>query len=210
MGTSLHDLAVGGRRKRLGRGPAAVWTARAGMTAIAVVGLGCPSQGDPPSPSASARATPTAAATGHGATATASGEDAATADGPAQRFAGTWRASFEAKRGAVTLPSGAPDATWADDTGTDLTGKGTMVLKISADGQVSGSVSGALGELSARGVVEEETLRAGLTPADPTAPGAVTGILVGAADGEVLEATLRVSNGDASLVRTATVTLEKR
>jgi hypothetical protein len=123
---------------------------------------------------------------------------------------GSWRGEFEAKRATVTLPKGSPDATWADDDGKVAAGSGTVQLEIDPGGMVSGDVSGALGKLTIRGMLEQDALRAGLAPSDPSTEPAMTGVLVGKWDGKGLKGTLRVSSHDARLVRAADVQLERK
>lgn len=144
---------------------------------------------------------------------TASGSSGATSSATAPAdppFAGTWRASFEAKQGEVRVPEGVPSSTWTKDTGEQLTGSGSLEVQIRPDGDVSGTGSGALGRLLIRGRVVDDVLRAGLTPAEPGTPTAMSGVLVARAEEDSFAGQLRVSSYDGSVVRVAAVRFEKR
>jgi hypothetical protein len=97
------------------------------------------------------------------------------------------------------------------DAGQLATGPGTLSMTV-ARGRVTGEGKGALGPLLLSGVLEGGTLRVGLLPVDPNAAQAMTGVLVAtiaAGNGSAARGTLRVSNGDARLVREASVELER-
>ncbi|MFH1604032.1 MAG: hypothetical protein ABIH03_09000 [Pseudomonadota bacterium] len=99
---------------------------------------------------------------------------------------------------------------WKADDGTSASGAGEMELRIAPDGVVDGNASGALGNMIIRGILEEDGLRAGVSPTDPGSETSMTGVLVGAAKQEAIEADLRVSSHDASLVRRAVVRLKRK
>jgi len=203
MGQLCEDLAMSsGRRPLRAWVPQWLWP-----VALVMVTFSCDSSPDRTSPATSAPVAPASASAAATAGTSATTTEQAAAQQP---FAGTWKASFTAKRALVTLPSSAPDSTWTKDSGEQASGDGSLELEVAPDGLVTGTASGALGKLTVRGMVEETSLRAGLTPADPAQDIAMTGVLVGQADGESITAELRVSNQDASLVRAATMRLDKQ
>lgn len=108
------------------------------------------------------------------------------------------------------VPRGVKHVAQEKDDGSSATGQGTLELRIDAQGQVTGKASGALGAQSVRGVMQEDMLRAGVSPVDPASDDGMTGVLVGKADAEAIVAELRVSNHDASVVRSSQVRLERR
>ncbi len=124
--------------------------------------------------------------------------------------AGRWKATYRAAKAEVAVPKDAPSRTWADDDGTAATGEGSVELSIAPDGAVKGRAKGPLGEQHIRGVFDGKTLRAGLTPVDPEAELAMSGVLVGSPQGKEIAAQLRVSSRDATIVRAATVQLARR
>jgi hypothetical protein len=129
---------------------------------------------------------------------------------PRPWYQGTWQGKYDAKRHQLDV---APDAgrirAWDDDDGTRGTGTGVLEIAIDADGRVTGSSKGALGDLSASGAVEGESVRLRLLPR-PGAPGlAFAGYMVAERNSEVLTGVLRASSGDSLLVRRAEVELEK-
>jgi hypothetical protein len=60
------------------------------------------------------------------------------------------------------------------------------------------------------GLYDGKELRANLLPKDPRAEGAMTGFMVLSNEGDSLKGMMRVSNGDARIVREATVELAKK
>jgi hypothetical protein len=145
----------------------------------------------------------------------ASAVAAATASAaPKSRFEGAWKGSFAAKKGEVTLPEGVPYPWWTKDEGDDAAGNGEVVLNVAPDGVVDGQVSGALGALQVRGLLDEAGLSAGVVASDAEQGPGMNGVLVGELDKDVtanvLTAELRVSSHDAALVRSAQVKLTKQ
>lgn len=125
-------------------------------------------------------------------------------------LAGTWEGRYDAKKGSVELPPKVKDKVRKKDEGQTATGPGTLSLTIDADGELRGKAKGALGELTIIGRVDGDVVRASVTPDDPYAPQAMTGILVGRAEGEVIRANLRVAGPDAVLVRESAVELRRK
>jgi hypothetical protein len=167
---------------------------------------GCPDGGDG---ATSAAGSANSSGASHApASSTASSGRSAT---PRERspFAGSWRGAFTAERGAVTVPSGVPYRAWEKDPGGAL-GEGAIELTIADDGAISGSLKGALGELVVAGRMEDGALAAGLSPSDPDAENAMTGVLTGDAKGEAIAVELRVSSGDGRVVRKGTSELRRQ
>ena len=88
-------------------------------------------------------------------------------------------------------------------------GEGRVELTIGEDGLVQGSAQGSLGALVARGMVDETTVRAGLSPRDPLAEPAMSGLLLGAFDGTKLTVEIRVSSENGALARVAKLELRR-
>lgn len=130
---------------------------------------------------------------------------------PRAALAGTWRADFEAKKGAVTLDPGVGVPAWKNDDGSKAVGRGSLELTVAADGTVSGKLSGALGVAAIRGAAEDEQLTATFTPADDSVVDeqAMAGTLIVQRKGEALVGSLRASSGDAKLVRMASLELSR-
>jgi hypothetical protein len=122
--------------------------------------------------------------------------------------------SFTAKVGEVNSPKAAREKTWTDDKGSTSIGPGKLDLTVHRpEGLVSGSVTGALGDLTVTGVLEGKDLRANLSPQNPNADGAMTGWMALTLEGSEtapkgLAGTLRVAGKDARLVREADVELK--
>ena len=157
----------------------------------------CDQDGGSGAPSPSARTSVTA-------TATAVASNSSQASHP---YAGRWKGSYKARRAKVSLPDRVSDKSWQDDTGEDLAGAGEVELRVDGTGEVSGTSKGALGALHVRGLIDKNTLRAGLTAAEAEQPGGVRGVLVGTGDTKQIEALLKVSSHDGKLARESRVVL---
>lgn len=180
------------------------------LSALLVVGC------EKAAPSSTAGVAPSAASAAASASASASvaaprASASAAASGVAAAgvAASTWKGAFTAKVAAVEPPKEAKEKTWTKDPGTASVGPGSVELAVAAgSGDVSGAISGALGDLVVRGRFDGKELRAVLAPKDASAPGAMSGVLSLALEGAHLAGTLRVSNGDARIVREAAVQLD--
>lgn len=120
-------------------------------------------------------------------------------------FEGDWQGRFEAALFRIELPSGGVKE-WKTDDGKQASGAGELSLTVSADGTVSGSAKGALGELTVSGRFEGD--RAALTLV-PATPGGFQGVVLATRDGDTLKGTLNASSGDSLQVRRAEVTLSR-
>jgi hypothetical protein len=163
-----------------------------------------PARTDPPAPSAGAQASASAPKI-------ASAAPSASAPAvPADPFAGTWEGRFEAKKGSVTLPAKVKDKALAADDGKAAVGEGKVEITIGPRGEVRGRASGALGACTLSGKAEEGALRVRLEPEDPRADGAMSGVLLGTFEGELIKGEIQVSGPDATRVRTAAVELKRK
>ena len=149
-----------------------------------------------------------------GASTTALASAAPVREGPAPATSASaprsWTGSYVARPVAIEQPTGTKAAALADDAGKLAIGPGTFSLTAQGS-RVTGEGKGALGALVVSGVLDGKELRAALVPADANAPQAMTGWLAATLDasGSVGQGTLRVSNGDARLVREAAVAFER-
>ncbi len=128
---------------------------------------------------------------------------------PKPWYEGSWSAEYdathyliemEAKEGAIR--------NWKDDDGKSGSGKGKINLTIDEAGDVSGKLTGALGEMDATGSVEGEVLSVRLTPVDESAK-ITTAFFLADKKGEALEGKLQASSGDSLVVRDAKLKLTK-
>jgi hypothetical protein len=173
---------------------------------IAIAIAGCSKSTGDASPTAGSASTPLAVA---------SAAPSASAAKPAGPQNTAWSGSYVAKVGAVAPPENAKEKTWTNDPGTAAVGPGTVALSVAgAGGATRGSLSGPLGDLEVSGVFDGTELRASLAPKDPKADPAMTGFMVLTGSGgpppSTLKGTLRVSNGDARVVREAAVELARK
>lgn len=125
-------------------------------------------------------------------------------------LSGQWEGSFHAKKGIVTMPSTVKDKARAADDGKAAAGDGAVSLVIAPDGEISGNVKGALGNGAVRGKAEGGMIRVSMFPDDPSDPSAMRGTLLGIAKDSLIQAELRVSGPDASIVREAAFELKRK
>jgi hypothetical protein len=125
-------------------------------------------------------------------------------------LSGTWEGEYHAKKGSVEMPSKVKDATRVADDGKASTGAGTVSLTISPDGEIRGTAKGALGDATLRGQADASAVRASVSPDNPSAPSAMTGVLVGMVKDGTIQAQLRVSGPDATVVREADFELKRK
>jgi hypothetical protein len=129
---------------------------------------------------------------------------------------GAWEGSFEAKKGSVAVPDGVNDKARAGDDGASAIGAGKVALKVTREGDVRGTMTGALGAASVTGRVDVDidghrtVLRATVLPDDPMSKGAMTGVLVADLKGGAFVGEIKVAGPDARVVREAAIELKKR
>ena len=120
-------------------------------------------------------------------------------------FVGAWQGVFRAELFRVEVPLGGMKE-WKADDGKQASGEGKLSLQAAADGSVTGSSSGALGELAVTGHVDGD--RATLMLASPQ-PDGFHGVILASRSPEGLAGTLNASSGDSLQVRQAKVTLTR-
>jgi hypothetical protein len=158
--------------------------------------IGCKAHASDAAPAASASAAPAAGSA-----------SALGAASPAKPwFAGGFAGEYQAKQLPVDVKVGAVRE-WTTDDGKASSGPGKVSLQIGDDGVVDGSTEGALGPSHLTGKVEEDTLRAQLSPNDETG---LRGVLVASRDGDGFKGSIEASTGDSLRVRQATVELKKQ
>jgi hypothetical protein len=135
---------------------------------------------------------------------------AASSGAEAPSLAGTWEGRYDAKKAPVLLPPKVKDKTHASDDGKAAVGAGTLTLTVGPGGEVRGRSKGVLGEATLTGKAEGAYVRASFMPDDPTAGGAMTGVLVARLEDGKLEAQLRAAGPDAAVVREASFALQKK
>lgn len=128
---------------------------------------------------------------------------------PKPWYEGAWSGDYdashylidmEAKEGAVR--------NWKADDGQSESGKGKISLTIDEAGEVTGKLTGPLGEMEASGSVEDEVLSVRLTPTQEEAK-ITTAYFLADKKGEALEGKLQASSGDSLVVRDAKLKLTK-
>ncbi len=174
------------------------------LASAAVAGCSRPSGNDRGTgPSASASAPSAAAASG-----TRSEKPSASPRTTAVRWAGTYTSA----PGSLYVRDGGE---WrgvrfrGDDASAGL-GEGPLAMTVdSTTGRLSGTGSGPIGDVILSGTVLGDALAFNVVRKDPTDRG-LSGTGVGRVNGESLAGTLRLSQGDARVIREATFSLAKK
>ena len=131
---------------------------------------------------------------------------AASAQAPPKAwFEGAWLGAFQAELRRIELPIGGVKE-WKLDDGKPASGPGKLSLQAAPDGSVTGSASGALGELSVAGHVDGD--RAALTLSSAR-PDGFHGLILAIQTPEGMQGTLSASSADSLQVRQAAVTLTR-
>ena len=123
-------------------------------------------------------------------------------------LAGRWRAQAEAEKTSVRLAPAVPTKTWARDNGKKASGTITLSITIDADGRITGSISGALGNLTVMGKADQTRLRAVVTSKSPGDDDSMNGVLTAAFNSGALTFKLRTSGPKGNIVRGASGTLK--
>ena len=124
---------------------------------------------------------------------------------PAAWYEGKWQGTYKAELRRIELAAGGVKE-WKKDDGAQASGEGKLLLEAKADGTVSGSASGALGEQAISGRIEGEQVSLTLTP---TEANGFQGVILAAQAPEGIKGSLSASTGDSLVVRQASVTLAK-
>ena len=135
----------------------------------------------------------------------ASAAPSASAAPAAAWYEGKWQGSYQAELHRVETAAGGVKE-WKKDDGAQSSGEGKLSLEAKADGSVSGTASGALGEQAVSGRVEGDRVALTLTPATPNG---FQGVILAAQAAEGIKGSLSVSTGDSLTVRKASVVLAK-
>jgi len=104
----------------------------------------------------------------------------------------------------MVLPSGVSEPVWGLDDGKKSSGHGTIELSLSDDGRVTGSATGALGDLVIEGTTDKDALSASVAPSNGKG---FRGIVTGTVSDGIIHGNLEVSSSDASIVREAALML---
>lgn len=165
-----------------------------GAIALALGSGSCKKTESQPAPRASARTQPSASA----------------APKPKPWYIGHWSGSYRAVRTVIdrTAKQGAIPQ-WSKDSGRRASGPGTLEFDVDDHGRITGTLSGPLGPLLARGAVEGDEIRIRLSAKDPKRLGAFNGYLVATRDGGGAKGQLHVATGDSLTLRHGPVLLRK-
>jgi hypothetical protein len=120
-------------------------------------------------------------------------------------YEGAWQGSYKAELFRIELAAGGLKE-WKQDDGTLASGDGTLAFTVAADGTITGSAKGALGELSVSGRVEGDRAALRLDAAEPKG---FHGTILAVQNSQGMQGSLNASSGDSLQVRKGNVTLSR-
>ena len=130
----------------------------------------------------------------------------ASASAPAKAwFEGSWQGAFQAELFRLETPAGGVKA-WKDDDGKAASGEGKLSFEATPDGSITGSVTGALGNLGISGHVDGD--RAALLLSAAEAAG-FHGVILASQTPDGMQGTLSASIGDSLQARQGKVTISR-
>jgi hypothetical protein len=148
-----------------------------------------PKQG--PSPAASVRANARASAS---------------ASAPSKAwFEGAWQGAFQAQLFRLEVPVGGVKA-WKEDDGKAASGEGKLSFDAAPDGSVTGSATGALGNLAVSGHIDGERAALVLSAAEPAG---FHGVILASQTPDGMQGTLSASSGDSLQARQGSVAISR-
>lgn len=131
---------------------------------------------------------------------------AGSASAPANAwFEGAWQGAFQAELLRLEMPAGGMKE-WKQDDGKKASGEGKLSFDAGSDGNVTGSVTGALGNLALAGHVDGDRAALVLSSADPAG---FHGVILASQAAEGMKGTLSASSGDSLQARQGTVTISR-
>ena len=120
-------------------------------------------------------------------------------------FEGSWQGAFQAELNRLEVPVGGVKE-WKQDDGKKSSGEGKLSFEAGPDGGVTGTATGALGDLTVAGRIDGD--RAALTLTSAQADG-FHGVILASQTAEGLQGRLNASSADSLQVRQASVTLTR-
>jgi len=129
---------------------------------------------------------------------------------PDSVLVGTWEGRYDAKKGEVGMPPRVEDKVRAKDDGKTAIGVGTVAITIGKDLELQGTAEGALGSAKLRGKVDGDDVRAAFDPVDVQDKRGMYGIFEGKRKDDRIEARIRVTSGDVTVVREANIVLRRK
>jgi len=140
-----------------------------------------------------------------GANAAASASAASVAAPAKAWFEGGWQGVFQAELFRVETAAGGVKE-WKQDEGKAGSGEGKLALEAAPDGSVTGSASGALGNLAVSGHVDGDRVALVLGSAEPAG---FHGVILASQTPDGMQGTLNASSGDSLQARQAKVTISR-
>jgi hypothetical protein len=126
-------------------------------------------------------------------------------------YVGRWIGSYDSRRYEMKMPKAEGAVReWADDSGQQGTGPGTITLDIDEAGRATGTASGALGEMVVTGMIEGDALTLDLKATGGEPAKLFNGFVVAKRKDPDLSGSLQASSGSGLLVRDGTVVFSRK
>jgi hypothetical protein len=133
------------------------------------------------------------------------------ASAPKAASSAAFGGTYTAKAAQVDIGKGDTVVKWPPNPESGALGAGTIDLSVAdPSGEVRGVATGPLGDMVVSGRFDGHDLLANLTPTNPNADDAMTGVMTLVANGATVRGTLRVSGRDARVVREAAAELSRK
>lgn len=124
-------------------------------------------------------------------------------------YTGSWSGVYEArKHDPLAGRNAGQQMAWIKDSGKSFAGPGLLEAVIDAEGNVSGTGSGALGGWRLGGRASDKWVHITVQPQQDTGP-AFAGTATGSIEKSQIVLELRLASADGHLIRSATATLKK-
>jgi hypothetical protein len=137
--------------------------------------------------------------------ATSASVAAVPAAAPKAWYEGSWQGTYKAELQKLETAAGGPKQ-WKDDDGSKASGDGKLSLEAAADGTVSGTATGPLGEQGVTGKIEGEQVALSLAPAQGDG---FRGVILASQKDGAIQGTLNASSGDSLQARRGSVSLSR-
>jgi hypothetical protein len=120
-------------------------------------------------------------------------------------YEGAWQGTYQAELQKLETAAGGPKA-WKEDDGSKASGEGKLSLEAAADGTVTGSATGPLGEHTVSGKIEGEHVALTLVPVQPDG---FRGVILASQKESAIAGNLSASSGDSLVARRGAVSLSR-
>lgn len=124
---------------------------------------------------------------------------------PKAWYEGAWQGTYKAELQKLETAAGGPKA-WKEDDGSKASGEGKLSLEAAADGTVTGTATGPLGEHTVSGKIEGEHVALSLVPKESEG---FRGLILASQKESGIQGNLSASSADSLVARRGAVSLSR-